>query len=155
MAIPAASAASSQTSSIVETPGPSLPALAVDHEFYALLLGVQTLGEHDLNELEGRVSRELDRIVASDLSRSALVPRVPSVIPRLMQLLRNETASGAEIAEQLVRDPSLVAEVLRLANSPYYRTGREINSLQQAVFVLGRNGLQQLVANASMFSDRP
>ncbi len=150
VAIPPTPAASAQSSGILETSGSPLPELAVDPGFYKLLLGVHSLVEHDLNALESRVSRELDQIVSSGVSQSSLVPRVPAVIPRLMQSLRSDTATGAEIAEQVGRDATLVADVLRLANSPYYRTGREINSLEQAVFILGRNGLRQLVANAAM-----
>lgn len=150
VATPATPASSAQSSGILDASSPSLPDLAVDAGFYSLLLGVHSLVEHDLNALESRVSRELDQIVSSGVSRSTLVPRVPAVMPRLMQSLRSESASGAEIAEQVGRDATLVAEVLRLANSPYYRTGREINSLEQAVFMLGRNGLRQLVANAAM-----
>ncbi len=148
--IPKKSAPSAQASVIQQTPGPSLSDLDVDTRLYNFLLSTDSPVDRDLDEWESRVSRDLDKTVLSDLSQSDSVPRVPAVIPRLMQMLRNDEVSGADIAQQVGRDATLVAEVLRLANSPYYRAGHEINSLEQAIFVLGRNGLRQLIVGAAM-----
>jgi len=49
----------------------------------------------------------------------------------------------------LGRDAVLVSEVIRLANSPYFSVGKEIASLERAVFLLGHVGVRQLVANAA------
>jgi len=77
------------------------------------------------------------------------VPRLPAVMPRVMSTLRDETSSAARLAAELGRDAVLVSEVIRLSNSPYYRTGGKITSLERAVFALGRTGIRQLVANAA------
>jgi len=121
----------------------------VDTTFYGLLLGVRSPIDSSLNDFEKKSLRELDRLLASNVSHSTLVPRLPAVIPRIMGALRDEASSASDLASELGRDPVLVSEVLRLANSPYYRVGREITSMERAVCVLGRVGVRQLVTSAA------
>jgi HD-like signal output (HDOD) protein len=122
---------------------------AIDATFYGLILGVQSPIDSKLNGFEKKVLRELGQLLTSDISHSSLVPRLPAVIPRVMGTLRDQSSSTADLATQLGRDAVLVNEVIRLANSPYYRVGKKIGSLERAVFVLGRVGVRQLIANAA------
>lgn len=121
----------------------------IDTAFYGLILGVQSALDTRPNKFESRVLRELDRLIVADISHSSLVPRLPAVIPRVMGTLRDQDSSSAQLAAELGRDAVLVSEVLRLSNSPYYRVGKEITSLEGAVFTLGRTGIRQLVINAA------
>lgn len=79
-----------------------------------------------------------------------LLPRLPAVLPQLMRLVRRGNVSSAELVQLMSRDPSLVGELMRLANSPRYRTEREITDLAGAVMVLGQQGLDQLVMSVAM-----
>ena len=123
--------------------------IEIDTAFYGLILGVQSPIDSDLNDFEKRVLRELDQLLTSDISHSSLVPRLPAVIPRVMGTLRDQSSSSADLASQLGRDAVLVSEVIRLSNSPYYRVGQKVTSLERAVFVLGQAGVRQLVVNAA------
>lgn len=77
----------------------------------------------------------------------SLVPRAPSVIPKLLRLLRQPLVSNGEIVERISRDMLLEAEVFRMARSAFYRTQSEVTSLETAVMVLGFAGLQGAVAH--------
>ena len=121
----------------------------IDTTFYGLILGVQSPIDSALNGFEKKVLRELDQLLASDVSHSSLVPRLPAVIPRVMSTLRDQSSSAADLAAQLGRDAVLVSEVIRLANSPRYSVGKKITSLERAVFILGQVGVRQLVAHAA------
>ena len=121
----------------------------IDAAFYDLMLGVQSTPDCKPNTFETRALRELDRLLASDIHHSSLVPRLPAVIPRIMSTLRDQESSTTELAIELGRDAVLVGEVIRLSNSPYYRAGKEITSLERAVFTLGRTGIRQLVVHAA------
>ncbi len=121
----------------------------IDTAFYGLILGVQSPIDSKLNAFEKRVLRELDQLLAADVSRSRQVPRLPAVMPRVMGTLRDRSSSAADLAAEIGRDAVLVSEVIRLANSPYYRVGQEIASLERAVFVLGQAGIRQLVTNVA------
>jgi hypothetical protein len=116
----------------------SISPKVIDAAFYGLILGVQSPIDSDLNYFEKSVLRQLDQLLASDISRSSLVPRLPAVIPQVMGTLRDPSSSSADLASQIGRDAVLVSEVIRLANSPYYRIAQKITTLERAVFALGR-----------------
>ncbi|VXB26376.1 HDOD domain-containing protein [Massilia sp. 9I] len=78
-----------------------------------------------------------------------LVPRVPELIPRLLRSLRDESVSTGELASQVGEDVVLVAEVLREANSAYYRPATPIKTLDAAIMMLGQNGLRMLLARVA------
>jgi HD-like signal output (HDOD) protein len=100
-------------------------------------------------EHEVRILDELARCAAAPQEAAALVPRVPDVIPRLLRSLRDADVSAGKLAEGIARDPSLVADVLREANSPLFRAGAPVRSIEAAVRVLGENGLRILLARAA------
>lgn len=77
---------------------------------------------------------------------SALVPRVPTVVPALLRTLRDPTTSMRELSRHVAQDPTLVAAVLKVANSAHFRTSRPIASIEQALLVLGQDALRQVVA---------
>jgi len=133
-----------------DAPGISLSPAQIDAAFYGLVLGVNSMLDREPNGFETRALRDLDRLLAADVTHSDLVPRLPAVIPRVMTALRDEDSSAADLAAELGRDAVLVSEVLRLSNSALYRAGKEITSLERAVFTLGRTGIRQLVANAAL-----
>jgi len=130
-----------------EAPGPGRD--DVDRRFTALLLGAGPLRRADADPAERRIIEQLAELARSGRD-SNLVPRLPAVLPRLIGLVRRDDVAPRELAERLSRDPALVGEVVRLANSPRYRTGRDVADLQEAVIVLGQHGLIQLVTRAAM-----
>ncbi|MFN8034924.1 MAG: HDOD domain-containing protein [Acidimicrobiia bacterium] len=67
---------------------------------------------------------------------------------KLLTLL-NEDASSSEIGRVIETDPSLTAQVIRLANTPYYGMSRRVASARQAVMVLGFDLVRSLVTNAA------
>lgn len=86
------------------------------------------------------------RALARDPGTAAeLVPRVPEVIPQLLRSLHDE-ASNAELARQVAQDVVLVAEVIREANSAYYRPMSPVKTVEAALMMLGQNGLRMLLA---------
>jgi len=120
-----------------------------DRRFTALLLGVGQLRPAEAGPAERRVTEQLDALVRGSPDPN-IVPRLPVVLPRLIALVRRDEVSPRDLVERLSHDPTLVGEVVRLANSPRYRTGRDIADLQEAVLVLGQRGLIQIVIGATM-----
>ncbi|MDP9108196.1 MAG: HDOD domain-containing protein, partial [Pseudomonadota bacterium] len=98
---------------------------------------------------EQRVLDALQAIVDSRQSGANLVRRMPGVIPQLLQSLRTDDFSGADLARKISNDVVLVAEVVRLANSAFYSTVQAITSIEHAVLVLGQNGLRQLISGVA------
>ena len=92
---------------------------------------------------------ELRRLAAQPQAAAELVPRVPAVIPQLLRSLRDEASSAAGLARQLAQDALLVAEVIREVNSPYYRPATPVRKLEDALLLLGQNGLRMLLARVA------
>jgi EAL and modified HD-GYP domain-containing signal transduction protein len=86
--------------------------------------------------------------------------RVPSTrlgVMRIIALLQNEGVSVDEIEDLLSQDVSLSYRVLRCINSSYYGMPRKIDSVRQAILILGMTKLQELCALVALqgFDDRP
>jgi HD-like signal output (HDOD) protein len=97
-------------------------------------------------ETENLILDEIRKFSAAPGEAADLVPRVPEVIPQLLRSLRDEGISAAQLSRQVGRDVVLVAEVLREANSAYYRPITPVETIEAAIMMLGQNGLRMLLA---------
>ncbi|MGH8180165.1 MAG: HDOD domain-containing protein [Steroidobacteraceae bacterium] len=80
-----------------------------------------------------------------------LAPRRPSLLPQLIRTANDDGAPRRELAAIIRRDPSLVGNLLEMANSSFYRvTERPVESIDRAVVLLGSEGIRSLIAAAAM-----
>lgn len=98
---------------------------------------------------ESGILAELARMARDPAAAGALVPRVPAVVPQLLKSLRDDSVSSSDLARQIARDTVLVAEVIREANSPFFRGAGPVTTIDGAVMVLGENGLRILLARVA------
>jgi HD-like signal output (HDOD) protein len=97
-------------------------------------------------EIETRILDEVRQLAQQPVDAAGLVPRVPEAIPQLLVSLRDEDVSVTELARQVAQDVVLLAEVIREANSAYYRPIAPVKDVEAAIMMLGQNGLRMLVA---------
>jgi len=95
---------------------------------------------------EAKILAELRSLVRDPTGASGMVPRVPELITQLLTALSDENISTGALSAEVGRDLVLVAEVIREANSAYYRPATPIETLEGAVTMLGLNGLRMLLA---------
>lgn len=81
------------------------------------------------------------------------LPAFPTTHSELLRLARSEDATSEEIADKLQFDPSLLATLFKLANSPYYGFNKRIHSVQLAVTLLGLEEVANLVITAQIFKN--
>jgi EAL and modified HD-GYP domain-containing signal transduction protein len=86
--------------------------------------------------------------------------RVPSTrlgILRLVASLQNEQYSVDEVEQLLCQNISMSYHVLRCINSSYYNLPRKVDSIRQAIVILGLDQLRQLCTLLCLqgFDDRP
>ncbi|HEB93570.1 MAG TPA: HDOD domain-containing protein [Gammaproteobacteria bacterium] len=105
---------------------PVLPLASIEHEYCSYLLGVNSPLDVPLNGFETQVLAGVESLLAAEEAVCDALPRLPDVLPKLMKALRDERASWEEIAQVVGQDALLVAEVLRLANSPCFRVAAKI-----------------------------
>jgi HD-like signal output (HDOD) protein len=120
----------------------------IDTCFMGTLLGVNSLLDNDLNTTQKKSLLEIQALTSRENLSGNMVPRLPSVIPRIMMSIRNEKSTAQDLTDLISSDLTLVGEVIRLSNSACYRTGERVESLKQAIVKLGLNGIRQLVSSA-------
>jgi c-di-GMP phosphodiesterase len=76
---------------------------------------------------------------------------------RLVALLQNEESSIKDVERLISQDVSLTYRVLRCINSSYYGLTKKIDSIRQAIVILGFEKLRQLCALIALreLEDRP
>lgn len=79
------------------------------------------------------------------------VPRLPSVIPKLLRSLRDPDSSAKDYVAIVNKDPAMSAAVLKLANSVYFNpVGSYIGDIERAIVKLGSDGLRSVLSAAVM-----
>jgi len=90
------------------------------------------------------------------LEQSKELPTLPEIYVRVSELLDSETASARDIGEAVQTDPSLTAKILKMVNSAFYGLPKRVTSVSQAVSLLGRQQLKQILMSsvlAGVFSE--
>jgi hypothetical protein len=78
-------------------------------------------------------------------------PRRPNMLPKVLSASNDDSFSRRDLAALIARDPSLVGNLLKIANSSYYRvTPEPVESVDRAVVLLGTNGIRSLCTAALM-----
>ncbi|WP_165973594.1 HDOD domain-containing protein [Luteibacter rhizovicinus] len=138
---------------IPEIDKPAANAMApdeIEHRFYRLILGIDEAREPTLSGAEQAALKRMREAFGGDRFDVAQLPRLPSVVPQLLRSLRNDDADSKRLAEQIARDTVLVGEIIRVANTAYFRTTRPVSSLPQAIVLIGQDGLRRVVMQLVM-----
>jgi len=82
--------------------------------------------------------------------RIKALPPLPKSFQQMNLICQDPTASTADLATVIEEDPMLVANLLKIANSPLYSFRREIKSVLQAVSLFGMSTTRYLVTDMSI-----
>ncbi len=80
------------------------------------------------------------------------LPTLPVVLSNIMKIASSETASASVLADFIGRDQAMANKVLRLANSAYFRSSRQVDSIMRAIVVIGFNEIVSLTIGMGVFS---
>lgn len=80
------------------------------------------------------------------------LPSPPEMYDRLMKEIQSDNVSMGRIAGMISEDISLTAKILQMINSAYFGLSRHVDSLKQAVNLLGLEVVRGLVLTAGAFS---
>lgn len=112
---------------------------------FSWLLAAPAPVERPLSDAERAWVRPLDQQLLSGALPPDVLPRMPSVIPQLLGLLRQEHPSRGAMVQQVQKDVLLMTEVLRIARSPFYGA-QPVETLEAALDRIGTSGLQSAMA---------
>ncbi|TVR81986.1 MAG: HDOD domain-containing protein [Rhodospirillales bacterium] len=136
----------SDKEAVFRTLGPAHQYLAkpCDHQIL-----IQTIGR----------TLELRRHIASDKVRALVaavdtLPTPPAHFAELVHELDAPGSSAASVAAVMARDVAMVAQTLKLTNSAYFGLPVKVQSLTQAVRLLGLETIRNLVLLGGFFRHR-
>ncbi|WP_288023571.1 HDOD domain-containing protein [Thauera sp.] len=78
------------------------------------------------------------------------IPSCPDILMQLMTELRDPGVSGKQISTLIGRDVGLAAVVVRSANSPLFGAARKLDSIDDAIRMLGFSSLTNIVQEAML-----
>ena len=78
------------------------------------------------------------------------VPPCPEIIAELLEEARREDIDFIRISRLITGDVALAAAVLKSANSPFFALRRKVQSVQQAVAVLGLRNLLKIIYGVAL-----
>jgi putative nucleotidyltransferase with HDIG domain len=97
--------------------------------------------------------RELlaDGALLQAVGAASTLPSVPATYARLNEALADSATTSAEAAKIVEQDMAMSAKVLQLVNSGFFRLGRDVTSVSEAVSYLGVPTLKVLALSAGAF----
>ena len=93
---------------------------------------------------------QIDSQLAESILKSIHIPPCPEVVLALMEEVRQPEVDFAKLVKLISGDVSLAASMLKTANSPFFALRNKVNSVQQAVSVLGLKNLTQIVRGSAL-----
>lgn len=130
-----------------DKPNPSDTLAGQEGQLLGWLFRTDSVMEQPLSPAGNAVIRELGRRIES--ASLVELPRQPGSLPRLMQALTDDTLDRPRLAAIILSDPTLTDHLLRVANSSYFRAGgHKVESVDQAIFLLGIDGVRGLASAA-------
>jgi HD-like signal output (HDOD) protein len=84
------------------------------------------------------------------ISEIDILKPIPPVATQILALAEDINSSLSEIADLIIHDPAITANVLRLCNSAYFGLSRKVESVYDAITLLGLDHVVDLVLMNSL-----
>jgi len=85
------------------------------------------------------------------------LPTIPAIVSKVVSMLDDPNSNPDEIADLMLSDVVLTAKVLKVVNSPLYRTANSIDSVKRALIFLGFKCVREMILTSYFvdgFKDR-
>lgn len=92
------------------------------------------------------INNKVQRVVSNIRN----LPTPPIVFHQIQKVISDPNVSATRIASILAEDPAMSVKVLKLTNSAFYGLSREVDSVKQAVVIVGMEAIKNLVLSASV-----
>ncbi len=91
----------------------------------------------------------LKKEIEETLKNIDRLPSFPEIVHKVLSMIRNPNIELKDISNEIVKDPGLTSDIIRLSNSAYYHPIREIRSIEEGIKVLGLNVLREIILIAA------
>lgn len=86
------------------------------------------------------------------LKRETELSSLPEIYLSVSELLDSESSTAPEIGRVVETDPALSLRILKMVNSAFYGFPHQIDSIAQAITILGRERLKQILIGSVLSS---
>ncbi len=96
--------------------------------------------------------------ISALLASADKLPSLPEICLRASEQLEDESVKVQQIGETVQNDAAISSRILRMVNSAYYGLPNHVSSIAQAVALLGRQRLKQILIGSvlsSVFHRKP
>jgi HD-like signal output (HDOD) protein len=93
-----------------------------------------------------------DLIIQTLASDTLQLPAFPAVAMKLQQALQDRNTRVADLEKMIIGDQALASQILRVANSSFYKGLQRINTIQKAIIRLGVRKVAMLAMSVSQRS---
>lgn len=83
--------------------------------------------------------------IESLLEQDSELSSLPEIYIRVCDLLENENSTSGQIGYLVETDPALSLRILKMVNSAFYGFPQQIDNIAQAITILGRQRLKQVL----------
>lgn len=104
-----------------------------------------------INEIDSLAQTGNRYAILEQLQSVTDLPTLPPVFLNIMRLMRDPDTPIKEVARVVESDPAIAMKLLRLINSSFYGLARTVDSVHQAIVLLGANALKNVVISVSIF----
>ncbi|HPO49297.1 MAG TPA: HDOD domain-containing protein, partial [Spirochaetota bacterium] len=105
---------------------------------FVLAIPLNSITEDDTIKLSEEIVKEIDKI-----------PQIPEHIKELKKKIDDPKSDIAEIEKIILKDPAMTADILKTANSSYYSLGKEINTIREAIKIVGLKAINNIILATS------
>jgi HD-like signal output (HDOD) protein len=113
----------------------------------------------DANQLENAIDRcvQLHELLREPRLRAIVgrirqLPALPRTCSRLREMIARDDVSVKDVAEVIAADSAITAKVLQIVNSSFFRLGKRITRIDQAVSHLGFIAIRNIAMSVEVFS---
>ncbi len=90
--------------------------------------------------------------ISREISNKNDLMALPSAVMEILESAARDEVGIDSLATSISHDPALTGRLLKIANSPFYGLSNNVNSIQQAVMVLGITTVKCLALSAALFN---
>lgn len=80
------------------------------------------------------------------------LPAMPTTVLRVVKSIEEGDASASQIERIITGDAAITSKVLKTVNSPYFGMARQVNSITQAITILGMNQLRNVTLSIGVLN---
>ena len=88
-------------------------------------------------------------LIRKIISNTSTLPAMPEVMIKVQKLIQHPATTPAQLAKIIETDPSMVAGILKVANSAYYGFRGKVSTIQHASSLFGTRRLAELITAMS------